>query len=75
MDEGIGRVQNKGGSGVEGVGEVAWIEGGPMDEIGLAEKSPPETRGGEIANLDRGIKEVRSGSGGRDLEIGILAGL
>lgn len=56
---GIGRVQNKGGRGGEGVGEVAWIEGGPMDEIGLAEKSPPETRGGEIANLDRGIKEVR----------------
>lgn len=22
---------------------VVWIEGGPMDEIGLAEKSPPET--------------------------------
>ena len=71
---GIGRVQNKGGSGGEGVGEVVWIEGGPMDEIGLAEKSPPETRGGEIANLDRGIKEVKSGSGGRDLEIGIRAG-
>lgn len=43
---GIGRVQNKRGSGGEGVGEVAWIEGGPMAEIGLAEKSPPETRGG-----------------------------
>lgn len=73
---GIGRVQNKGGSGGEGVGEVVWIEGGPMDEIGLAEKSPPETGegGGEIANLDRGIKEVKSGSGGRDLEIGIRAG-
>lgn len=55
---GTGRVQNKGGSRGEGVGEVIWIEGGPMDEIGLAEKSPPETRGGEIANLDRGIKAV-----------------
>lgn len=47
-------------------GEVVWIEGGPIDEIGLAEKSPPETRGGEIANLDGGIKEVKSGSGRRD---------
>lgn len=56
------------------MGEVVWIEGGPMDEIGLAEKSPPETRGGEIANLDRGIKEVKSGRGGRDLGIGIRAG-
>lgn len=58
------------------MGEVVWIEGGPMDEIGLAEKSPPETGGGggEIANLDRGIKEVKSGSGGRDLGIGIRAG-
>lgn len=56
------------------MGEVVGIEGGPMDEIGLAEKSPPETRGGEIANLDRGIKEVKSGSGGRDLGIGIRAG-
>lgn len=27
-------------------GGVVWIEGGPMDEIGLAEKSPPETGGG-----------------------------
>ncbi|KAJ4942533.1 hypothetical protein JOQ06_012389 [Pogonophryne albipinna] len=71
---GVGRVQNKRGGG-EGVGEDARIEGGPMDEIGLAEKSPPETRGGEIANLDRRIKEVKSGSGGRDLEIGIRAGL
>lgn len=69
----IGRVWNKGPSGGEDVGEVVWIEGGPMDEIGLAEKSPPETRGGEIANLDRGIKEVKSGSGGRDLGIGIRA--
>lgn len=41
----IGRVQNKGGSGGESVGEVVWIEGGPMDEIGLAEKSPPEIGG------------------------------
>lgn len=69
---GIGRVWNKGASGVEGVGEVVWIEGGPMDEIGLAEKSPPETGG--VANLDRGIKEVKSGSGGRDFGIGIRAG-
>lgn len=29
----------------EGVGEVIWIEGGPMDEIGLANESPLETRG------------------------------
>lgn len=57
------------------MGEVVWIEGGPMDEIGLAEKSPPETGGGgEIANLGRGIKEVKSGIGGRDLGIGIRAG-
>lgn len=42
---GIGMAQNKGGSGSEGVGEVARIEGGPMGKIGLAEKSPPETGG------------------------------
>lgn len=65
-------MQNKGGG--EGAGEVVWIEGGPVDEIGLAEKSPPETERGEIANLDGGIKAVKSGSGGRDLEIGIPAG-
>lgn len=61
---------------------VVWIEGGPMDEIGLAEKSPRETAGWgggwwggrEIANLGRGIKEVKSGIGGRDLGIGIRAG-
>lgn len=63
---------NKGGSSGEGVVEVIWIEGGPMDEIGLAKKSPLETRG--VANLDRGIKEVKSGSGGRDVGIGICAG-
>lgn len=62
-----------------GVGGWFWIEGGPMDEIGLAAKSPPESRGGrrgerKIANLDRGIKAVKSGSGGRDSEIGIRAG-
>lgn len=68
----IGRVQNKGGSGGEGVGEVVWIEGGPMDKIGLAEKSPPEI-GGRENNLDRGIKAAKSGSAGRDLEIGIRA--
>lgn len=46
-----------------------------MDEIGLAEKSPPEIGGEEeIANLDRGIKAGKSGSAGRDLEIGIRAG-
>lgn len=45
---GTGRVQNKGGSRGEGVGEVVWIEGGTMDEIGLAEKSPPETRGEKL---------------------------
>lgn len=71
---GNGRLQNKAGSRAEGVGEVVWIEGGPMDEIGLVEKSPPETRLGEIANLDGGIKAVKSGSGGRDLKIGIRAG-
>lgn len=38
-------------------------------------KVPSRDRGeGEIANLDRGIKAVKSGSGGRDLEIGIRAG-
>lgn len=61
------------------MGEVVWIEGGLLDEIGLAEKSPPETRDrgrrrGGGANLDRGIKEVKSGIGGRDLGIGIRAG-
>lgn len=33
-----------------GSGEM-WggrIEGGPMDEIGLAEKSPPESRGEKL---------------------------
>lgn len=45
---GVGRVQHKRGGGGEGVGEDARIEGGPMDEIGLAEKSPPETGGGEL---------------------------
>lgn len=29
-------------------GRSFWIEGGPMDEIGLAEKSPPETRGEKL---------------------------
>lgn len=71
--QGTGRVQNKEFSGSKVWGRSIRIEGGPMDKIGLAEKSPPETRGGEIANLDRGIKAVESGSGGRDLEIGIRA--
>lgn len=39
-----------GGSG--GLGGVGWwggwIEGGPMDEIGLAEESPPESRGEKL---------------------------
>lgn len=29
-------------------GRSFWIEGGPMDEIGVAEKSPPETRGEKL---------------------------
>lgn len=37
-------------------------------------KVPSRDQGGEIANLDRGIKEVKSGSGGTDLGIGIRAG-
>lgn len=74
MDEGSRRVAKRGIRGGR-CGGGCLDEGGPMDEIGLAEKFPPETRGGEIANLDRGIKAVKSGSGGRDLEIGIRAGL
>lgn len=57
---GTGRVQNKGGSGGEGVGEVVWIEGGPMDEIGLAEKSPPETVGGRGRNCQSRQRNKRS---------------
>lgn len=47
-----GRIRERAGGGCETREPVAakawgvvWIEGGPMDEIGLAEKSPPETGG------------------------------
>lgn len=70
---GIWRVQNKGGSTSEGVGEVVsdwrWTYGWNWS----SRKVPSRDQGEEIANLDRGIKAVKSGSGGRDLEIGIRA--
>lgn len=70
----IARVQNKGGSGSEGVGEVVldwrWTYGWNWS----SRKVSSRDQGGEIANLDRGIKAVKSGSGGRDFEIGIRAG-
>lgn len=46
--QGTGRVQNKEFSGSKVWGRSIRIEGGPMDKIGLAEKSPPETRGEKL---------------------------
>ena len=48
-------------------------KGGAMVEIGLVKKVPLQRTEGGLANL-RGIKEVKSGIGGRDLGIGIRAG-